>query len=101
VDTTEVYRAWDKDPGHDGPNALTLAAMAVEPRLAAWRDALGTWAGSEPVLAGSGSTWFVEVRAGVGSGARAGADVPAVLRVGSEAGRLVRARTVPAGWEGD
>jgi 4-diphosphocytidyl-2-C-methyl-D-erythritol kinase len=94
VDTAQVYRAWDEDPGHDGPNALTAAALAVEPRLAAWRDALGTWAGSEPVLAGSGSTWFVEAAA-------PGAEVPDELRVGSEAGRLVRARTVPAGWGGD
>ena len=113
VDTAEVYRAWDEDPSHEGPNALTSAALAVEPRLAAWRAALGTWAGSEPVLAGSGSTWFVEVGAGDGPGAADGAgagagagagprvDSPDVLRVGSEVGRLVRARTVPAGWEGD
>ena len=105
VDTAEVYRAWDEDPSHDGPNALTMGALAVEPRLAAWRDALGTWAGSEPVLAGSGSTWFVEVGAGDGPGAGEGAgpvaDLPDELRVGSEVGRLVRARTVPAGWEGD
>ena len=46
VDTAAVYRAWDEDPSHDGPNALTMGALAVEPRLAAWRDALGTWAGT-------------------------------------------------------
>ena len=28
-------------PGHEGPNELTAAALAVEPRLARWRDALG------------------------------------------------------------
>jgi 4-diphosphocytidyl-2-C-methyl-D-erythritol kinase len=99
VETARVYRAWDEDPRHDGPNALTAAALVVEPRLAAWRDALGAWAGTAPVLAGSGSTWFVEVGAGVGPGD--GADGPRELRVGSETGRLVRARTVPAGWEGD
>jgi 4-diphosphocytidyl-2-C-methyl-D-erythritol kinase len=104
VETAQVYRAWDEDPRHDGPNALTAAALVVEPRLAAWRDALGDWAGTAPVLAGSGSTWFVEADSGVGSGDGGdgnGAGVPEELRVGAEKGRLVRARTVPAGWEGD
>jgi 4-diphosphocytidyl-2-C-methyl-D-erythritol kinase len=104
VDTAQVYRAWDEDPRHDGPNALTAAALIVEPRLAAWRDALGEWAGTAPVLAGSGSTWFVEAGADVASGDAGdgnGADGPEELRVGAESGRLVRARTVPAGWEGD
>jgi 4-diphosphocytidyl-2-C-methyl-D-erythritol kinase len=96
VETALVYRAWDRNPVHDAPNALTAAALAVEPRLAAWRDALGEWAGCEPVLAGSGSTWFVEHAAD-----GRGSDIPHQLRVGSETGRLVRARTVPAGWEGD
>ena len=32
----------------------------VEPRLAAWRDRLGEVTGRTPMLAGSGSTWFVE-----------------------------------------
>jgi 4-diphosphocytidyl-2-C-methyl-D-erythritol kinase len=95
VETARVYRAWDEDPRLEGPNALTSAALAVEPRLGPWRDALGEWAGSEPVLAGSGSTWFVEV------GAQAGKSAPDDLRIGAETARLVRARTVPAGWEGD
>jgi 4-diphosphocytidyl-2-C-methyl-D-erythritol kinase len=95
VDTARVYRAWDEDPRQEGPNALAAAALVVEPRLARWRDALGDWAGSEPVLAGSGSTWFVE------GGAAAGKAVPEELRIGAETARLVRARTVPAGWEGD
>jgi 4-diphosphocytidyl-2-C-methyl-D-erythritol kinase len=95
VETARVYRAWDDDPGPEGTNALTAAALAVEPRLGPWRDALEEWAGSEPVLAGSGSTWFVE------GGAQAGRSVPDELRIGSETARLVRARTVPAGWEGD
>ena len=95
VETARVYRAWDEDPRPEGPNALTAAALAVEPRLEPWRDALGEWAGSEPVLAGSGSTWFVE------GGAQAERSVPDELRLGSETARLVRARTVPAGWEGD
>lgn len=110
VDTARVYAAWDEDPRHDGPNALTAAALAVEPRLGAWRDALGAWAGAAPLLAGSGSTWFVEEESSPGSGGsggsgssglREGADWPSALRVGTETGRLVRAQTVPAGWEGD
>ena len=85
-------------PRHEGPNALTAAALAVEPRLARWRDALGEWPGREPVLAGSGSTWFVEAAAAEPSRADGSARR---LRVGAETARLVRARTVPAGWEGD
>lgn len=54
VDTAAVYRAWDEAPAHDGPNELASAAMAVEPRLARWRDALGDLVGSEPHLTGSG-----------------------------------------------
>ena len=96
VDTAAVYRAWDDEPGHDGPNELAAAAMAVEPRLALWRDALGDLVGSEPRLAGSGSTWFAE-----GGPADAGTPDLPELRVGGEMGRLVRVRTVPAGWEGD
>jgi 4-diphosphocytidyl-2-C-methyl-D-erythritol kinase len=95
VDTARVYRAWDEEPRHDGPNVLTAAALAVEPRLALWRAALGEWAGSEPVLAGSGSTWFVE------GAAVAGKEMPGEIRVGAETARLVRAHAVPAGWEGD
>jgi 4-diphosphocytidyl-2-C-methyl-D-erythritol kinase len=96
VDTALVYRAWDGDPGDSRPNALTAAALAVEPRLARWRDALGELAGGEPALAGSGSTWFVE-----GGPAEAGTGSQSELRLGAETARLVRARTVPAGWEGD
>ena len=60
--TVEVYRAWDRlgGPRGDGRNDLLAAALAVEPRLAAWRDRLGDATGQEPQLAGSGSTWFVE-----------------------------------------
>ncbi len=62
VSTPAVYRAWDElgGPRADGPNDLEPAALAVEPRLAAWRDRLGEATGATPVLAGSGSTWFVE-----------------------------------------
>ena len=96
VDTARVYRAWDDDPSEEWPNALTAAALVVEPRLAAWRDALGQFAGAEPALAGSGSTWFVD-----GGPADAATASRRELRVGAETARLVLARSVPAGWEGD
>jgi 4-diphosphocytidyl-2-C-methyl-D-erythritol kinase len=61
-ETAAVYRAWDDLGGPSGSNAndLEQAAIAVEPRLAASRDALGDATGAQPQLAGSGSTWFVE-----------------------------------------
>jgi 4-diphosphocytidyl-2-C-methyl-D-erythritol kinase len=96
VDTARVYGAWDNDPRDELPNALTAAALAVEPRLSSWRDALREFAGGEPTLAGSGSTWFVE-----DASPSAGRVAPGALRVGTETAQLVHARTVPAGWEGD
>jgi 4-diphosphocytidyl-2-C-methyl-D-erythritol kinase len=62
VSTASVYRAWDDLGGltGEGPNDLQPAALLIEPRLAEWRDTLGAAAGQTPVLAGSGSTWFVE-----------------------------------------
>jgi 4-diphosphocytidyl-2-C-methyl-D-erythritol kinase len=76
--TPAVYRTWDElgAPRADGPNDLAPAALVVAPELGRWRDALAEATGQVPVLAGSGSTWFVE-------GAFPGAD------------RIV-ARTVPA-----
>lgn len=61
VETASVYRAWDAMGGPEGHggNDLEPAALAVEPRLAAWREQLGAATGQEPVLAGSGSTWYV------------------------------------------
>lgn len=79
--TPAVYAAWDDlgGPTAPGPNDLEPAALRVEPRLAKWRDALGDATGCTPVLAGSGSTWFVH-------GAHPGE------------GRVV-VRTVPSGWQ--
>ena len=59
--TPAVYRAWDDlgGPSTEGPNDLVPAALVIEPRLAEWRDRLGDATGIEPVMAGSGSTWFV------------------------------------------
>lgn len=60
--TVEVYRAWDRLGGPVGEhgNDLEPAALAVEPRLAEWRDRLAAATGKHPRLAGSGSTWFVD-----------------------------------------
>jgi 4-diphosphocytidyl-2-C-methyl-D-erythritol kinase len=62
VSTPAVYKAWDRlgGPTAEGPNDLEPAALDVEPRLAAARDELAERTGRVPVLAGSGSTWFVE-----------------------------------------
>ena len=59
--TPAVYRAWDDlgGPTDAGPNDLTAAALVVEPRLAQWRDRIRDAAGDDPVLAGSGATWFL------------------------------------------
>jgi 4-diphosphocytidyl-2-C-methyl-D-erythritol kinase len=61
VSTAAVFKAWDDlgGPSSGNFNDLEPAALEVEPRLAAWRDRLGDVTGKQPVLAGSGSTWFV------------------------------------------
>ncbi len=67
VSTPAVYRAFDQltDFGktpikHAGVNDLELAAIKVEPRLAIWKQKISQAAGIEPVLAGSGSTWWLD-----------------------------------------
>lgn len=61
VSTPAVYRMWDELGGPTGEiNDLEAAALAVAPELAAWRDRFGDATGVTPVLAGSGSTWFVD-----------------------------------------
>jgi 4-diphosphocytidyl-2-C-methyl-D-erythritol kinase len=59
--TPAVYRAWDDlgGPTGDGPNDLLPAALVVEPTLARWRDRIREACGTDPVLAGSGATWFL------------------------------------------
>ena len=56
-----MYHQWDAlgGPTAAGPNDLEPAALVVEPRLVEWRDRLGEATGETPILAGSGSTWFV------------------------------------------
>jgi len=60
--TPKVYAAWDElgGPVADGPNDLQAAALKVEPRLVRWRNRIAEAAGVDPVLAGSGATWFLE-----------------------------------------
>jgi 4-diphosphocytidyl-2-C-methyl-D-erythritol kinase len=62
VSTPAAYQAWDElgGPHGEGPNDLEAAALAVEPRLAWWRDAIAERLDEAPVLAGSGATWFTE-----------------------------------------
>ena len=59
--TPAVYRAWDDlgGPTDPGPNDLLAAAIVVEPQLAVWRDRIRVASGVEPILAGSGATWFL------------------------------------------
>ncbi len=62
VSTVAVYGRWDAlgGPAGDWGNDLEEAAVSVEPRLGAWRDAFAAAAGRRPRLAGSGATWFLE-----------------------------------------
>ena len=62
VSTPEVYQAWDALGGPTGEhlNDLEPAALVVEPRLRWWRDMIAAVSGSEPLLAGSGGTWYLE-----------------------------------------
>jgi 4-diphosphocytidyl-2-C-methyl-D-erythritol kinase len=62
VATATAYAAYDELGSGGGPNDLERAALAVEPRLAAVRDVIAAVAGERPVLAGSGSSFFVECR---------------------------------------
>lgn len=61
VSTPAVYRAWDAlgGPRSPGPNDLEPAAIEVEPELGRWRDRIREVTSSDPILAGSGATWFV------------------------------------------
>ncbi|MHB1518934.1 MAG: 4-(cytidine 5'-diphospho)-2-C-methyl-D-erythritol kinase [Acidimicrobiales bacterium] len=104
VDTASVYARWDArrtgsvGRSRDAPpaapdracNDLTLAALDVEPRLATWRKRLETLTGAPAMLAGSGSTWFVE-----GTPDSLGIGDDRTLAVGDDAAVLVPVRTVP------
>ena len=47
-------------PVGENLNDLEPAALSLVPELARWRDELGAATGEVPMLAGSGSTWWVE-----------------------------------------
>lgn len=65
VSTPVVYTTWDAigAPRHEGSpqgvNDLEPAALVAEPRLLRVRDRIADAAGVKPLLAGSGSTWFL------------------------------------------
>lgn len=65
VPTPLVYATWDSigGPRHagspQGANDLEPAALVAEPRLLRVRDLITDAAGVAPLLAGSGSTWFL------------------------------------------
>ena len=87
VSTPAVYRAWDDlgGPTAPGANDLEPAAIAVEPELARWRDRIGELSGEQPILAGSGATWFVH-----------GQHSNALADLSDEGATVVSARTLPA-----
>jgi 4-diphosphocytidyl-2-C-methyl-D-erythritol kinase len=104
--TPSVYRAWDALAGagrarsvaappavaHLVPelvNDLEPAAERVEPRLAAFRDALAAVTGALPVLAGSGSSYWLAA-ADAETAASLAARVRDELSVETFAGRVVR-----------
>lgn len=64
VSTPVVYRTWDQMGAPRGlsGNDLEPAALSAFPELEHWRDALAEVCGSQPKLAGSGGTWYVEGR---------------------------------------
>lgn len=100
VNTAAVYRAWDElgrtgqaGDGRAGTNDLEEAALVVEPRLAPWRDRFAEVSGARPLLAGSGSTWFLE-----GTPEELGTEGRAFLNVGAAKGALVAVRTVRADY---
>lgn len=86
VSTPAVYRAWDElgGPTATGSNDLEPAALRVQPDLARWRDAIGDLTGDAPVLAGSGSTWFVW-----------GERDDALAALGGEGAVVIVARAIP------
>lgn len=67
VSTPAVYQAFDKLTQFGkvpiknlGSNDLEAAAIYIEPRLAIWKQKITQVAGAEPMLAGSGSTWWLD-----------------------------------------
>jgi 4-diphosphocytidyl-2-C-methyl-D-erythritol kinase len=111
MDTARVYAAWDElDADRSARlraratsvaaaamtrNDLAPAALRVDPRLRRWGALLGDTTGRDPMLAGSGSTWWVE-----GTADALGLAGRDSIELDGESGRLVAAETVPEGWSG-
>ena len=95
VPTADAYRALDElrleGAGRHERNDLTAAAERAVPRMAAWRRAFESMTGAEAVLAGSGSTLFVE-----GSLASLGCEGAEILDLDGEVAKVLEAATVPA-----
>lgn len=95
VSTPQAYRALDdlrsQGRGRHERNDLTEAAEVVAPRLRSFREAFEAVTGAEVLLAGSGSTLFVE--GGLGEHGCAGM---ASIEVEGATARLLEAWTVPA-----
>jgi 4-diphosphocytidyl-2-C-methyl-D-erythritol kinase len=95
VATPSAYRALDElraeGAGHHPRNDLTEAAFRVAPELRVWFDAFSATTGVEAILAGSGSTLFVE-----GSARDLGCEGMERLAVGELSARVLEARTIPA-----
>ncbi len=102
VPTALVYRAFDELEASGGPrsgqeeavNDLERAAVAVEPRLAVVRDLVASVTGARPVLAGSGSTWYVACDPS--NGARLHAELTAAVVAERGRATLTLGRTVGA-----
>ena len=95
VSTASVYAAFDELDGiHGGggaANDLEKAALAVQPRLARYRDLLRDVSVREPQLAGSGATWFVETAAS--DAARIGQEVRSAVVESGAAAAVLATRT--------
>ena len=95
LETAAVYRAFDQllDEGanRDERNDLHPAARLVAPELVNWEDVFKEATGATPVLAGSGSTLFVE-----GTKESLGLSGAATLGINGQEARLIDVRSVSA-----
>ncbi len=96
VSTAAAYARWDElgGPTSASGNDLEPAALSLEPALALWKDALAEAVGGSPLLAGSGSTWFVEVKGGP-EDTTAEAETIGVVRIGDQTAPIQLVRTLP------
>ena len=97
IGTAAVFQAFDglqaRGGVHHDRNDLSDAALLVEPELGAWRACFAEATGHEPILAGSGSTMFVE-----GTKASCGLLGVDSLVHNKTRGMLIEAKAVPASF---